>query len=232
MDFGKFLYSIFRFTGDIVHLYTMLILFKKIRETKSVSGLSLKTQFLYLVVFVARYLDLFYFWFGSFLDVYNFIMKIIYISLQSVLIYMIRYKYFYSYDVFLDTFNVYNLVVPCAVLAVFLKSGTYGLVDYFVEFLYTFSVLLESVAILPQLVQLQESGEAETLTSQFIFFLGLYRLFYVVNWIVKLFFGLRVNHLLLATGVIQTLLYADFFVIYYKYVFTRKGNERLPKRSK
>lgn len=232
MLWGRLLSSFFRFSGDFVHIYTMYILLKKMRETKSVSGLSLKTQFLYLLVFLCRYLDIFYFIFNGLLDVYNFLMKILYISCQSFLVYLIRYKYFYSYDVFLDTFNIYNLLAPCAVLSVFLKPSSHGLTSYFVEFFYAFSVLLESVAILPQLIQLQESGEAETLTSQFIFFLGLYRLFYVVNWVLKFLLGYKISHLLLASGVIQTLLYADFFVIYYKFVFVRKGNEKLPKRNK
>lgn len=229
---GTILHNLFRFTGDFFHLYTIYILLQKIKTTKSVSGLSLKTQFLYLLVFIFRYLDIFIFNVSSLLQIYNFVMKILYTTMQVYLCYLMRYKYYYSYNVLLDTMNILNLIIPCSVLSPFLKPYTKNIISYFVELLYTFSILLESVAILPQLIQLQESGESETLTSRYIFFLGLYRMFYVFNWIIKYFIGKKIDHLLLASGIIQTLLYADFFVIYYKYVFIRQNNEKIPSRVK
>ena len=44
------------------------------------------------------------------------------------------------------------------------------------ELLWTFSIYLESVAIMPQLQMIAETGAAETITSHYLFFLGLYRL--------------------------------------------------------
>lgn len=230
--FAHLLYSLFRFAGDTVHIYSMHILLTKIRTTKSVSGLSLKTQFLYLLVFITRYLDVFYMRISTLLDVYNTIMKMAYIATQAVIVYMIRYKYFLSYDVSYDTFNVQYITVPSLLLSFLVKPRTATVTSYVVEYLYVFSVLLEAVAILPQLIQLNESGESETLTSRYIFFLGIYRFLYVLNWMVKLFFGYPISHLLLASGIIQTLLYLDFFIIYYQHVFVKKGNVRLPQTSK
>ncbi|KRH91936.1 ER lumen protein retaining receptor, partial [Pseudoloma neurophilia] len=191
----------------------------------------LKTSLIYLIVFILRYLDLFYFQIGSLLRFYNFIMKILYILIHIYLIYMIRVKYFYSYDIMADSFNILNLLVPTAILSIFLKVSTGNFIEYFVEYCYTMSVLLEACAILPQLLLLQESGEAESMTSQYILYLGLYRLFYVFNWIIKYFTIGTIDHLLIASGLIQTLLYVDFFVIYWKYCIVRK-NEKIPSTSK
>ncbi|KAK9096625.1 hypothetical protein Sjap_022122 [Stephania japonica] len=51
--------NIFRFIGDHDSLINVLVLLLKIYITKSWSGVSLKTQELYAMVLLARYLDLF-----------------------------------------------------------------------------------------------------------------------------------------------------------------------------
>jgi ER lumen protein retaining receptor len=69
---------------------------------------------------------------------------------------------------------------------------------------------LESVAILPQLFMLQRTGEADTITTHYLFALGLYRALYIPNWIWRSFQPVPI-----IAGIIQTLLYSDFFYIYY-----------------
>ena len=53
------------------------------------------------------------------------------------------------------------------------------------EILWTFSIYLESVAILPQLFMVQKTGEAESITSHYLFALGIYRALYILNWIYR-----------------------------------------------
>ena len=50
---------------------------------------------------------------------------------------------------------------------------------------WAFSIYPEAVAILPQLFMLQKQGGAESLTSHYVMLLGLYRLFYLFNWIYR-----------------------------------------------
>ena len=54
------------------------------------------------------------------------------------------------------------------------------------EVLWTFSVYLEAVAIIPQLQMIAQTGEAETITSHYLFFQGIYR---YVNFAFSLFYG-------------------------------------------
>ena len=56
------------------------------------------------------------------------------------------------------------------------------------EILWTFSIYLESVAILPQLFMVQKTGEAESITSHYLFALGSYRGLYILNWIYRYYF--------------------------------------------
>ena len=53
------------------------------------------------------------------------------------------------------------------------------------EILWTFSIYLESVAILPQLFMVSKTGEAESITSHYLFALGSYRALYILNWIYR-----------------------------------------------
>jgi len=64
--------NIFRYAGDFAHLASFLILFYKIFQTKQVGGISLKTQELYVLVFVTRYVDLLW----NFASMYNWVMKV------------------------------------------------------------------------------------------------------------------------------------------------------------
>jgi ER lumen protein retaining receptor len=71
------------------------------------------------------------------------------------------------------------------------------------------------VAILPQLLQLQRTGEAETITTHYLFALGAYRALYIVNWIYRYETENHVDVISTMAGVVQTALYCDFFYIYF-----------------
>jgi ER lumen protein retaining receptor len=69
----------FRLLGDFVHVVAIVILLHKIFVVQNAQGLSRKTQELYLMVFVTRYLDLcttfFLDFFNSFWKVYLFVRR-------------------------------------------------------------------------------------------------------------------------------------------------------------
>ncbi|PON70822.1 ER lumen protein retaining receptor [Parasponia andersonii] len=172
--------NIFRFAGDMTHLASVLVLLLKIHTIKSCAGVSLKTQELYAIVFATRYLDIF----TAFVSLYNTIMKLIFLgSSFSIVWYMRSHKIVRrSYDKEQDTFRHYLLIVPCLVFAIFINEKF-----TFKEVMWTFSLYLEAVAILPQLVLLQRTRNIDNLTGQYVFLLGAYRAFYIVNWIYRYF---------------------------------------------
>lgn len=81
--------------------------------------------------------------------------------------------------------------------------------------MWAFSIWLEAVAILPQLFMLQRTGEAETITTHYLFALGIYRALYIPNWVYRYFANERNYPVAIIAGIIQTILYSDFFWIYY-----------------
>ena len=54
--------------------------------------------------------------------------------------------------------------------------------SYHLQVLWTFSIYLEAVAILPQLILLQRTQNIDNLTGNYVALLGSYRAFYVLNW--------------------------------------------------
>ncbi|TXG47662.1 hypothetical protein EZV62_026956 [Acer yangbiense] len=218
--------NIFRFAGDMTHLISILVLLLKIYATKSCSGISLKTQELYALVFLTRYLDLF----TDFISVYNVVMKLVFIGSSLAIVWCMRMHYAVrrTYDKDQDTFRHYLLIAGCFVLALVLhEKFTFQEDPYLLneEIFWAFSIYLEAVAILPQLVLLQRSGNVDNLTGQYVFFLGAYRGFYILNWIYRYFTEAHFSRWIAClSGLIQTALYADFF---YYYFFSWKNNAKL-----
>ncbi|EEH59780.1 uncharacterized protein MICPUCDRAFT_14346 [Micromonas pusilla CCMP1545] len=216
--FFSFVLRTLREAGDMTHLFSIIVLLLKINATKSCSGVSLKTQELYLLVFVTRYLDLF----QSYISLYNSCMKFIFIVSSGCIIgYMRKHKVVsQTYDAEQDTFRVAFLVWPSFLLAAVINQKLSVM-----EILWTFSIYLESVAILPQLVLLQRTKNVDNLTSNYVFLLGSYRGLYLLNWIYRCLTeeGYR-QWIVWISGLLQTAIYCDFF---YYYLKSWRKNERL-----
>ncbi|CAN1242601.1 ER lumen protein-retaining receptor B [Linum perenne] len=157
--------NIFRLAGDMTHLVSILVLLLKIHTIKSCAGISLKTQELYFIVFLARYLDLF----TQYISLYNTIMKLIFLASALSIIWYMRYHKLVrrSYDKDQDIFPHYLLVLASFIFALFIHHKF-----TIMEIMWTFSLYLEAVAILPQLVLLQKTRNIDNLTGQYIFLLG------------------------------------------------------------
>jgi len=206
--------NIFRLVGDLSHLLAILLLLWKIWKTRSCAGISGKSQCLFAMVFLTRYLDLV----TSFVSVYNTSMKVIFIVATVTTCYLILMKFKATYDANHDTFRIEFLVVPVAGLSVLVNHELAVM-----EVLWTFSIYLESVAILPQLFMISKTGEAESITSHYLFSLGSYRALYIFNWIYRYYFEGFFDLIAIVAGCVQTVLYCDFFYLYVTKVLKGKG---------
>lgn len=188
----------------------MLLLVVKLHKSKSCVGVSCRMQEMYLIVFCCRYLDLLW----SFISLYNTVMKLVFITTTAYLIYLMRLKapVCTTYERSQDSFQ-YEIafLIPAALLGV-VTAEEHTIADM----LWTASIWLESVAILPQLVLIQKMKEVENLTSNFVGCMGAYRFFYILNWIYRYYTEDYVTYVGWIGGVIQTALYCDFFYYYAK----------------
>ena len=213
-------WNIFRYLADFTHLLSILLLLYKMFKKKSSAGISFKTHLLYLIVFLTRYVN------GGFFypPIYNILFKIFYISSSLAIVISMQTCLNKGYNKRHDNFQIIYIIIICAIITAF-SSSSFQIEDL----LWTFSLWLESFAILPQLVLLQRTQRVDVMTHQYIFFLGLYRLFYLINWIYKWFVNsISTQWVSWVSGLVQTILYIDFIYYYIKAII--KGAEyELPK---
>lgn len=215
--------NIFRFVADASHVASIFLLLWKIRTSNSIAGLSFKTQALYAVVYATRYLDLFF----KFHSLYNSVMKLLFIGSSLYTLYLMNEKKRDKSDsaASIDTFPVEYLLGGSFVLALIMPTeGRYTIVDI----LWTFSLWLESGAILPQLFMLQRTGSAESMTVNYILALGVYRAFYLLNWLYRYIFDDWLSLVSVLAGLVQTAVYSDFFWVYYQQVIVKGKDFELP----
>lgn len=206
--------NIFRLVGDLSHLLAIIILLLKIWRTRSCSGISGKSQILFSITYTARYLDLF----TTFVSPYNSIMKVVFLATSYGTLYLMYVKFKATNDRNHDTFRIEFLLVPVTVLALLVNHEFTPL-----EVLWTLSIYLEAVAILPQLFLVSKTGEAETITSHYLFCLGSYRALYLLNWVYRYYTENFYDLIAIVAGLVQTILYCDFFYLYVTRVIKGKA---------
>ncbi|KAA0183271.1 hypothetical protein HAZT_HAZT002982 [Hyalella azteca] len=160
---------------------------------------------MFALTFTARYLDLF----TNFVSVYNSVMKVVYLAAAYATLYLMYVKFKATYDHNHDTFRLEFLILPAAGLALIINHEF-----SIIEVMWTFSIYLEAVAILPQLFMVSKTGEAESITSHYLFALGSYRALYIVNWVYRYYSEGFYDMIATLAGVVQTVLYCDFFYLY------------------
>lgn len=89
-------------------------------------GISGKSQFLFLVVFLCRYIDLF----TTFISFYNTFMKIQFIIYLVFTNYLIFKKFVVTYDKINDIFPIYMIIIPCVIMT-FILPFSYRIIDVF-----------------------------------------------------------------------------------------------------
>lgn len=214
--------NIFRILGDLSHLASIGILIHTVTTTIAIDGISFKTQVLYSLVFLTRYMDLLTF---HWVSLYNTLMKLFFIGSSVYIVVLIqsfqkKNPIAYKEMIMNDKFKIQFLLGGAVIMSLLFHHKFTTL-----EILWSFSVWLESVAILPQLLMLTKLGKAQSLTVHYIFALGIYRFLYIFNWIWRYYSEGKWDRIAVVAGIIQTLLYSDFFYIYYKKVIKTGGLE-------
>ena len=198
--------------GDTLHLISFVIIIYKIFKDKSCKGVSAKTFEIYLIVFCTRYLDLFMY----FISFYNTFMKILFIGASAFILYLMHFKEDFkkTYDrKGEDTFpHLYLILFALIMTLIIHKNFTlWGLI-------WSFSLWLESVAVFPQISIIANTDGVFTYTAHYLASLGLYRFFYILLWIYRYIKEGRVLWVSVLSGILQVLLYTDFFYLYLKNV--------------
>jgi len=199
--------NVFRIIGDVSHYAAIFTIFLKIVTSKSCKGISGKTQILYLLVFLSRYIDIFF----NFISLYNTGIKIFFIlsSMTNIYLVFIRYSGTISND--MDSFRIEILIIGAAILSLIINHE-FALL----EIAWTFSVYLESVAILPQL-SVTSQGKSSDVDKVILFYLSSlasHKIFYILNWMYRYNNEGFYDIIAMSAGVVQAAIYVNFFVMF------------------
>jgi ER lumen protein retaining receptor len=128
-----------------------------------------------LVVFLTRYVNLLQEWQQRHIAV----MKVLFICFTGYTIYLMIYRkpFCLSYDRESDSLWHYYIYLAALLLAILIHKSFNP-----IDFLWSFSVWLEALAILPQLYMIYKLKDIENITAHYILFLGLYRICYIFHW--------------------------------------------------
>jgi len=95
-------------------------------------------------------------------------------------------------------------------------AGKHTWTPRFSAILVVFSLILESVCVLPQLLLLRQTTVPTVIDSYYLVALGAYRALYICNWVERAVADpVKPEGVAVVFGVLQTLLYLDFAWVYY-----------------
>jgi ER lumen protein retaining receptor len=170
-------WNIFRYAADYLHFGGMLLGLAVVFSSRNVQCFSRKTQVLFQIVYVTRYLDIF---------TESQVMYLVFFKVTFNLItagMLASFVWFQNtYDSGADSFNLVAVIVPTAICAYMAASGS-GLQ----EEMWTWSEFLEPFALVPQYVMCYRVKSIRPVALLYVAAVGGYRLLYVCNWIYKRF---------------------------------------------
>lgn len=104
--------SLSPFTFNIFFIFSYSHFF-----TSFLIGISGKSQILFAIVYLSRYLDLF----TTYISLYNTFMKVIFIASSLGTLYLMYVKFRATYDHNHDSFRIEFLLVPCVILGLLIN---------------------------------------------------------------------------------------------------------------
>lgn len=226
-------HNYFFIASEFAHFIGIVVLIYKLTTQNSCSGLSMKSQdltaiFLGVRLFCSIFMES---------DIHTLLDFATLVSTVWVM-YMMRYKLKSTYIEELDNMHIGYLLVPCAVVALFIHPYTQHYIIYRV--LWAFCVYLEAISVLPQLRMMQNTKMVEPFTANYVFALGVARFLSCAHWIIQVYetsgkylFFLGAGYLwvpmVLLAEVVQTFILADFCYYYVKSVINGQLMVSLPR---
>lgn len=211
-------WNIFRYVGDYMHFAGMILALVVICVTKSVQGFSGKTQVLYQVVYVTRYLDVL---------TKSQVMYLVFFKVSFNLVTLAMLCAFHrfrdTYEAAADSCNLFAILGPVAVTA-FLTSSNLG----WQKELWTLSEFVEPFALVPQYIMCYRAKNVRFVTIVYVMAVGGYRVLYIGNWIYKRYTWHAAYHDYTSWlgGVLECILFFDFM-----FRIARRREEIIPDSS-
>ena len=168
--------SFFLVFGDFFHLFSFFLVIFKLFFDRNYCLISIEMQMIKTFSFLLRFLDLFLFR----ISYYNTTMKIIIILLNIIIILLIiknPNKNKINKKIFIFIIKI------CFFFSLIFPFGR----NWWFDYVYSFSLWLESFSILPQIF-LIEKEKIDIFIFFYFFIIFFYRIFYFFNWFFNYFY--------------------------------------------
>ncbi|CAH1398581.1 unnamed protein product [Nezara viridula] len=198
--------SVPSFLGDAAHLASCLFLIFRIEKRQSCVGISGKMQVLLTAAALTRYWD-----FVCFYSIYYSIRNFVFICLSLYVTFIIFIKYRKTYEKRCDSFWIESIILTSITLSfcLFIEDGS----PTPEQISRLFSHFAESLSIIPQIYFYIVKQQKDDTVTYYIMLMTLYRVFFVIHWIILYLQEGSLEALIFYPEVIQTSSYAIFLLL-------------------
>jgi hypothetical protein len=231
--------SLYFVLSSMAQTLSFVIIMLRVTQYQSCSGISINYLICFIIMILSRLITNIFSSYDIQIDIVNsiflYLSQFISLLICFYLIYLIYLVYPETSDKMLDNkIPFYYLLIPSLILAILFKPYIFR--NWFFDLMFIYSIILESVAIYPQIILFSiKKGEIETYTSNFIAFQGLSTIFVLIFWY-KNYFSLNDNDSLLLGGysgyvvigseILQLIIMGYYFYLYFKSIMKRKKRKK------
>ncbi|EIM81926.1 uncharacterized protein STEHIDRAFT_65713, partial [Stereum hirsutum FP-91666 SS1] len=167
-------------------------------------GVSVSTQILHSVMFVARYLDIFT---GMYVSLYTIIMKVFYILGSFATVFILLLAFWTTATTPNEKRIVRTIVYTVLTCFVLGMVFHYGDNSNFTEIWWAFSIYLDAVADIPQLVEYYNSEERDTTLTACLILIFTSCIFQALSWPLRYLYYGALDPIAVTAGSVRILSY-------------------------
>ena len=219
--------SLYFVLSSMAQTLSLVIIMLRVTQYQSCSGISINYLICFIIVLITRLITNIFSSYdiqiGLINSIFLYISQILSLLICLYLLYLIFFEYPETSDKMIDNkMPFYYLIIPTFFVAILFKPYIFR--NWFFDLMFIYSIILESVAIYPQIILFStKKGEIETYTSNFIAFQGLSTVFVLIFWFKNylsledndsLLLGRFSGYVVIFSEILQLIIIGYYFYLY------------------
>ena len=231
--------SLYFVLSSMAQTLSLVIIMLRVTQYQSCSGISINYLICFIIVLITRLITNIFSSYdiqiGLINSIFLYISQILSLIICLYLLYLIFFEYPETSDKMIDNkMPFYYLIIPTFFVAILFKPYIFR--NWFFDLMFIYSIILESVAIYPQIILFStKKGEIETYTSNFIAFQGLSTVFVLIFWFKNylsledndsLLLGRFSGYVVIFSEILQLIIIGYYFYLYFKSIMKRSKRKK------
>jgi len=231
--------SLYFVLSSMAQTLSLVIIMLRVTQYQSCSGISINYLICFIIVLITRLITNIFSSYdiqiGLINSIFLYISQILSLFICLYLLYLIFFEYPETSDKMIDNkMPFYYLIIPTFFVAILFKPYIFR--NWFFDLMFIYSIILESVAIYPQIILFStKKGEIETYTSNFIAFQGLSTVFVLIFWFNNylsledndsLLLGRFSGYIVILSEILQLIIIGYYFYLYFKSIMKRSKRKK------